>query len=309
MKSKTQSSNTPPYRGIAVPILTPFKEDQSIDFPVLEKLVDWLCQSAVSVLFPMGGSGEYSLLSVAERKEIIDCIVRTNGRRRLLFAGTGADSLAETLELTRYAQKAGCDGVGVVIPTHIPGTQQAIFEYYQAVDEVLEVPFMVYDPRGEGEHSVTPETMSAMVDKFRHLVAIKYRTLNGERMGLMTSAVSSRISVFSGSETVFLQDLSVGAVGCRGGGANFYPQIMEALQDCYQEGDLIEARRLQFSILEAIQALNPIYWPLSGKLVLQVLGIPIQPVTRQKGETPSAEAVRKLQDFYRVYLQKFKARA
>ena len=219
----------------------------------------------------------------------------------MLFAGCGTDTLAGTLELAKYAQQAGVDGINVVIPTTLAGTQQAIFDYYEAIDQALSIPFMIYDPRGEGEHSATPEIMAQMVEKFRNLVAIKYRTLNGERMGFMSAAVGNRLSIFSGSETVFLQDLSVGAVGCVGGGANFYPQIMASLQDFYEEGDLLEARRLQFSILEAINALNAIYWPLSGKIVMQVLGIPFKLVTRQQGTAPSEAVVRRLQDFYRSY--------
>lgn len=301
MNSKKNASV---YEGIAVPILTPFHDDKSIDYSVLETMIDWLCSSAVSILFPMGGSGEYSLLSQVERMAMIDCMVQVNDKRRLLFAGAGTDNLRDTLELSQYAQKAGADGVGIVIPTTLPENEQAMYDYFLEIDKAISIPFMIYDPVGEGPHSPSPALMTRMVDDFKNLVAIKYRTLNGERMGFMTAAVGSRISVFSGSETVFLQDLSVGAKGCVGGGANFYPQLMLELQQAFQRSDLLQARQIQFTILDAINALNNIYWPLSGKLIMQVLGIPYKPITRRVGPAPEAAAVAALQGYYKKLLKK-----
>ena len=291
------------YRGIIPPVLTPFKQDKSLDIPVLEKFIDWLCGQKVDILFPMGGSGEYQTLTVEERKEIIDCVVEAAAGRKRVFAGTGAATLAETLELCRYAEKKGADGVGVVIPTDIPGTEEAIFEYYRAVDEELSIPFMVYDPRGEGDHSATPALMRRMIDGFKNLVAIKYRTVNGESMGYMAREIAGDISLFSGAETVFLQDLSVGAVGCVGGGANFYPHIIWELQDRFEKNDLLGARQIQYQILEATTVLNRVYWPLSGKIILQELGFPFQPVTRVPTRPFTQEDVEHIREYYQTLLR------
>ena len=265
------------YRGIIPPVLTPFKQDKSLDIPVLEKFIDWLCGQKVDILFPMGGSGEYQTLTVEERKEIIDCVVN--------------------------AEKKGADGVGVVIPTDIPGTEDAIFEYYRAVDEELSIPFMVYDPRGEGDHSATPALMRRMIDGFKNLVAIKYRTVNGESMGYMAREIAGDISLFSGAETVFLQDLSVGAVGCVGGGANFYPHLIWELQDRFEKNDLLGARQIQYRILEATTVLNRVYWPLSGKIILQELGFPFQLVTRVPTRPFTQEDVEHIREYYRKLLK------
>lgn len=296
-----QSANHPHrlYHGVAVPMLMPFNEDKSIDWPALEKLTDWLTRSAVSILFPMGGSGEFGYLTLAERKQIIDTIIRVNQKQKMFIAGTGTSTLADTLELSLYAEKAGADGIGVVIPTTLDGTQQAIYDYYAAIDKAVSLPFMIYDPIGEGPLSPTPELMRKMVDEFNHLVAIKYRTLNGERMGFMTAAIGDDISVLSGSETVFLGDLSLGVVGCVGGGGNFYPELMASLQDFYTEGDIHEARRIQYRILQAIDVLNKVYWPLSGKIVLQEMGIPYKLITRVPQGTMDREGIAAIRGFYK----------
>jgi len=290
------------YHGIMTPVLMPFHEDKSLDFDALAKFIDWQCQQPVDILFPMGGSGEYWTLELEERKKIIDVVLEVAGKRKLVFIGTGADTLEETIELCQHSQHKGADGVGVVIPTNIPDEEDAIFSYYKAINDATDLPFMVYDPRGEGSHTATPALMRRMVDEFEHLVAIKYRTVNGENMGFMAKEVGDEISIFSGSETVFLQDLSVGCVGCVGGGGNFYPQLMKELQGNFEKGDLVAAREIQFKILDAIQVLNDVYWPLSGKVILQELGFPYKLVTRVPAQPYHNESINLIRDYFRKFL-------
>ncbi|MBC8183929.1 dihydrodipicolinate synthase family protein [candidate division KSB1 bacterium] len=291
------------YRGVVAPVLTPFKEDKSIDFPTYEKFVDWLCEQKLNILFPMGGSGEYQTLSVDERKEIIDTVVNISKGRKLFIAGTGASCLKDTIELSKYAEKKGADGVGVVMPTDISDEKNALFEYYKAVDDVISIPMMVYDPRGEGPHSASPEWMRCLIDELKNLVAIKYRTVNGEFMGSMAREIAADISILSGAESVYLQDLSVGAVGCVGGGGNFYPNVMWELQDKFEKGDIITARKIQYKILEALEALSKVYWPLCGKVVLQELGFPFKLVTRVKGSPFAEQDVENIRKYYRNILK------
>ncbi len=290
------------YRGIIAPVLTPFSEDKSVDFNTLEKFADWLCQQKVDILFPMGGSGEYQTLRIDERRQIIDTIVKAVAGRKQVFAGTGAATLEETIELSRYAAEHGTDGVVIVMPTDIPGNEESLFKYYKAVNDAIDCPFMVYDPRGEGDHSATPQLMRRMVDELDNLVAIKYRTVNGEYMGAMAREISDEISLFSGAETVFLQDLSVGAIGCVGGGANFYPELIRELQNRFLEGDILGAREVQYKILEATAVLENVYWPLSGKIVLQELGLPFKLITRVAGRAYTEESVSTIRKYYRELL-------
>ncbi|HDL18581.1 MAG TPA: dihydrodipicolinate synthase family protein [Bacteroidetes bacterium] len=290
-------------RGVIVPVLTPFRQDKSIDFATLEKLIDWLCEKKTHALFPMGGSGEYQTLSTVERKKMIDTVLQVNGERRICFAGTGGKNPAETIELSEYAQSQGADGVGVVIPDFIAGHRNAIFAYFQTIDRAVSIPMMVYDPRGEGDYSLTPGLMRRMINELQNLAGIKYRTTNAENMGNMAREITAEINLLSGNEATFLQDLAVGAVGCVGGGANFYPDLMWQLQNRFEQGNFAEARRIQFQILEAIQVLNRVYWPLSGKIVLRELGIPFQFVTRVPGKKVSGENVSFIREYYRRLLK------
>jgi 4-hydroxy-tetrahydrodipicolinate synthase len=289
------------YQGVIVPLLTPFQKDKSIDFKMLTQHVDWLCQRETDIIFAMGGSGEYQTLTLKEKKAIVDCVLDAAARRRIVFIGSGCDTLVRTLELSEHAAKRGAEGIGVIIPTSIQGSQQAIYDYYKEIDETIDLPLMIYDPRGEGVHSIEPETCTRLLDDCQNIVAIKYRTTDGERMGAMARAISHRMSLFSGAETVFLQDLCVGAVGCVGGGGNFYPGLMRSLQNAFENKDLARAKEIQFEILKAIDVLSSVYWPLGGKIVMKALGFDYSLVTRVEGNLASENDIDLIINFYQRY--------
>jgi 4-hydroxy-tetrahydrodipicolinate synthase len=291
------------FRGVIAPVLTAFKEDRSLDLDTYQQLIDWLCQSEIRGLFPMGGSGEYQTLSLAERKTIIDIVADVNKQRRIFIAGTGGNNLQETTQLSEYAQLKGADGVGIVIPDFIPADESSIFNYYKAIDQAITLPIMIYDPRGEGPYMATPALMRRLLDGLKNISGIKYRTTNAEYMANMAAEIASHISLLSGNECTYLQDLVIGAVGCVGGGGNFYPGLMWKLQDYFEQGDISNARALQYKIIAATYALNHVYWPLSGKIVLQELGIPFRLITRVKGNPFSAEDVQTIRTYYRELLR------
>lgn len=267
-------------RGVIAPALTPFREDHSIDFPVLERYIDWLCGQELDGIFAMGGSGEYQTLSLEERKQLMDCFTGVVRNRNVLIVGCGGKDLQETLMFSEYAQDRGADAVGIVVPEILPPDEERLFQYFQEVNRHVTVPIMVYDPYGEGDFSVSPELMVRMGTELSHIAGIKYRSVNGENMARMALAIAGKLSLISGNEATFLQDLAIGAVGCIGGGASIYPHWMSKLLHLAEAGDLPAARRIQFQILTALQVLNTVSWPLSGKIVLRELGIPFQPVTR-----------------------------
>lgn len=291
------------FRGIVVPQLTPFNRDKSLNTKIMAEHVEWLCTQHVNVLWPMGGSGEYQTLNIDERKEIINCVVDAAKGRVAVAPQTGGASLDETIKLSEYAQERGIDAISVVIPTDIPDTEDAIFNYFQNVDSAVSTPILIYDPRGSGPHSMTPQLMQRMIDEFANIVAIKYRTTDGEYMGNMTRAVKDQINVLAGSETVQLTDLAIGTVGVVGGGCNFYPNLLWRIQKKFENGDLLGAKEDQFLVLQACEELSRVYWPLSGKMVMQEIGIPFELVTRVPAQPYSPEDEKALREYYRKLLK------
>jgi 4-hydroxy-tetrahydrodipicolinate synthase len=267
-------------RGVIVPMLTPFNCDNTLDVKTLEHFTGWLCRQRVDVLFPMGGSGEYTCLTTEERKRIIEIVISSSGERVPVVPGTGGTSLEETMILSLFAQQRGADAVGIVVPGFVEASEEAIFDYFKQINMVLNIPIMIYDPRGSGEHSVTPCLMKRICNELSKVEGIKYRTTDGERMARMVREVGGKVAVLSGVESVFLSDLAVGVVGVVGGGGNLFPRLLAEIQKQFESGDIEAARKAQFRIFGIYEVLDRVSWPLSGKIALHALGVPFKPVVR-----------------------------
>ncbi len=285
-------------KGIVVPMLTPFNEDKSLDEKTLAVFTDWLCNKGLDILFPMGGSGEYSYLEIAERKRITDIVVEASQKRVPVVPGTGGTSVSETVELSLYAQQHGADGVSVVVPGFIEPNEDSIFEYYAAINNKLDIPIMIYDPKGSGKRSITPGLLKKMSDELKNIKAIKYRTPNGELMSKMIKEVGGKVAVLSGVEFVFLSDLAVGVKGLTGGGANIFPGLLKTIQKEFEAGNIDTARQAFFRVLDHNEILNIIKWPLSGKIALEAMGVPFKPVTRQKIGKYTVKAAATIQEYF-----------
>lgn len=284
--------------GIIVPMLTPFNDDTTLDGETLEHFTDWLCRRRVDVLFPMGGSGEYAYLTTEERKRVIDIVVPSSGKRVPVMPGTGGTSLEETLSLSLYAQQKGADAVGIIVPDFIEPSEETIFQYFQQIDSALNIPVMIYDPRGSGKNSITPQVMKRMADEFNNVKGIKYRTTDGERMARMVKEVGDKIAVLSGVEGVFLTDLAIGVAGVVGGGGNLFPELLADVQTQFELGNITQARQAQFRILDMNEVLDRIQWPLSGKIALDAMGVPFQPVVRLVPERYSKQDAQYIREYF-----------
>ncbi len=295
------------FEGVVTPMVTPFHDDSSLDLPALETFTNWLCEREVNILFPVGGSGEYQTLKVDERKEIIRVVVETAGGRKKVVPGVGGRNLKETLTLVEEAQKVGADGVSVVIPTEMGeyleelsvyyGKAASDFEtllnYYKKINSELDIPFMVYDSRGQ----LTEKQMREFVAELDQFKGIKYRTNNEEHFADIVYASGGTVNILSGIEYIYLGNLAMGAKGVVGGGANYFPYLMARLKTQFESGQIEAARKTQYLLIAAGKSMAGVSWPLSAKLILRKLGLPIQPVTRVKTHKHASENEAHMLDF------------
>lgn len=285
-------------KGLVAPLLTPFKKDKALDEKALEIFVQRLSSKNVNVLFPMGGSGEYETLALEERKRIIEVTLSACRGKIAVVPGTGGKSLRETIELSHYAQARGAYGVTIVIPDFLEPGEEAIFSYFHQIGADVDVPIMIYDPRGSGPRSVSPGLMKRMATELKKIAGIKYRTTDGEKMAYMMKEVGEITAVLSGVESVYLSHLAIGVAGLVGGGGNIYPNLLAEIYIRFAAGELTSAREAQFKVLEALRVLEEGGWPLSGKLALKALGIPYEPVTRVPAKPISKDQEKKILNYF-----------
>jgi dihydrodipicolinate synthase/N-acetylneuraminate lyase len=271
------------FRGVTVPMVTPYLPDDisRIDHAVLEQFTDYLCGSGVSALFPASGMGQWMHLTLAEKKAMLDTVIRASAGRKPVFAGIGSSvGYEETYEMMAYGEKAGAVASFSVTPpswerseaTGLFVDQEEVFRYYQSVDERAQLPFAVYD--FFAAISIKTAERLSHLPNFK---GMKYRTTDALAMLRMLKAVDGRVAPSTGVEHVTLPALACGYVGVVGGGPNVIADLVVDLVEAFHRGDLNRARELQHIVCEA----NDRFEDLGGggfgsKLVLsEIIGVPI----------------------------------
>jgi 4-hydroxy-tetrahydrodipicolinate synthase len=306
------------------PVLTPFRLDRSIDYAAWERLVAWLIERKVDALFVGGGSGEWSFLTPEERVELTRRAATVASREVPIVSNSLGGDFEETLSLSRRMVDAGADFLGIVIPRFVqPGTpaslppfyerdtaaeipftafdstlQEPIYAFFHRLSETFPFPIMLYDPPGSGEYGLQPLWLRRL-SGLKSIVALKKTTRDLRLFSQLIEAAGEGFAVIAGDETVMLPCLAVGAVGCIGGGANMFPELMLRLYDAHGKGDLELARAAHYAIERANRLVERVGWPLAGKIALQARDLPVEPVTRIEMPGVRSEDHRQLVAYFR----------
>jgi dihydrodipicolinate synthase/N-acetylneuraminate lyase len=287
------------FRGVIPPVLTPFKDDGTLDEVGLSTMVDWFCHRPVSGLFMMGGLGEWRHLDWAERERVIRISAEAAaGRLPVVPHIGGCNDVQNIIRLGKVATQVGAYAVALIIPEDIPEGPDPLFEHISSVAQAVDLPLALYDNIGSGPRSVTPDVMRRMLDAGINLVAMKYRSLRGDDMLAMVEAARGQVDVLAGAETVFLPTLAVGGVGVIGGGCNLYPGILTGIQRDFEAGRHEKAIKGQREVNRLLALSDRVSWPLAGKVVWGAWGLPVRPVTRAACERRSREAIRDVQEAF-----------
>jgi len=270
-------------RGPIVPMLTPFDDDNSIDENTLRRFTDWLISQEVSALFPIGGSGERVALTKEEKRLIMKIVIEQADKRIPVWPGVGGSDLGETIELAQYAINLGADGVVVVIPKEIEPSQEDIFNYYKEIDKNIDIPIYIYEPGGYEPYSITPELFKRLAE-LPHIAGIKDSSSNMNKITRMVMETQgSKVQVIQGNEVLYLVSLPLGIAGVIGGGCNIYPSLLRGLLKAYEAQELESARNFQWDIIRSWDILAK-SWPLTGKILLSMVGIPFRHICRVKSK-------------------------
>jgi len=227
-------------KGVIVPVITPFEKDEALDEDSLRKVVDFLIESKVNCLFPLGATSEFYRLTQEEKKKVIDVVVdQANGKIPVM---PGCHSLATKLsiELARYAKDAGANGICLLQPYGMDTlSEDALFGHFKDVSDAVDLPVMLYSEMG-----VVNEPSLELVDKLANLsniMGIKLSTFDMFRTQRGIKLFGDRIAVCTGIESVYLFGLMAGAAGGTLGTANMIPEFWVKMFDLFSKGSVREA--------------------------------------------------------------------
>src|SRR5574337_1244162 len=215
------------FQGSMVALVTPFK-DGRIDEPALRELVEFHIKNGTDVLVPCGTTGESPTLSHDEHRRVIELTVDAANGRIAVIAGTGSNSTAEAIDLTRYAKQVGADGALLVLPYYNKPTQAGLIAHCRAVADAAGLPLILYNIPGRTGVNMLPETLAALADH-PYIVGMKEATRSEERMTQDIVLCGDRLSFLSGDDTLTLPLLAVGGRGVISVIANIIPREVSDL--------------------------------------------------------------------------------
>jgi 4-hydroxy-tetrahydrodipicolinate synthase len=242
------------FKGSLVALVTPMQADGSLDAKGFSEFVQWQIAEGTQGLIPVGTTGESPTLSHAEHHKVVDLCIEAAGGRVPVIAGTGSNSTAEAVDLTRHAKAAGADAALVVTPYYNKPTQEGLYLHFMAIADAVDLPILIYNipPRSVVDMSV--ETMARLA-KHPNIVGVKDATANLTRPQHTAAACGADFCQLSGEDHTALAFLAAGGHGCISVTANIAPRLCREMHDAWAEGRLADALAVQARLLAVHDAM------------------------------------------------------
>lgn len=263
-------------QGTYTALITPFTGGK-VDWATLERLIEAQIAAGVEGIVPCGTTGESPTLDHDEHQEVIAFTVRTAKKRTQVIAGTGSNSTAETLELTRFAEKAGADGCLLVSPYYNKPTNEGLTRHFRAVADAVGIPLIMYNVPGRTGSRMSPELI-AKLSEHKNLCAVKDATGEMDMASDIQRLCGDRLALLSGNDSMTLPIIAIGGRGIISVMSNLIPKEVKALTDAALSGDVAKARAKHLEL-----------WDLGKHLFLEANPIPVKAAAKAMGLIPDEE--------------------
>ena len=251
-------------------IATPFDE-RGINFEEYKKLVEFQIVQGADAIIVCGTTGESSTMSNTEKEDLIKFTVDIVDKRIPVIAGTGGNNTANVIELSKYAETVGADGLLVVTPYYNKTTQQGLVSHYTAIANSVSLPIILYNVPSRTGLNITPETYLEL-SKIENIVAVKEASGNISQVAKIAELCGDNLNIYSGNDDQVLPILSLGGLGVISVLSNIYPKYVHNMVINYLSGKHKEALKAQLNSLSLINALFSEVNPIPIKEALNILG-------------------------------------
>lgn len=275
------------FHGSMVALVTPMQANGVIDVESLRHLVEWHISEGTDAIVVLGSTGEASTINSAERKLIIQQAIEQANGRVPIIAGSGSNSTALAIHMTKEAMEAGADACLLVTPYYNKPTQEGLYLHFKAVAEAVPIPQILYNVPSRTVCDLLPETIARLAD-LSNIVGIKEATGDMDRLRTILSLVGNSIDLYSGDDATSLDFMLTGGRGVISVTANVAPALMHDMCMYALKKDSIKAKECN----DQLEALNhdlfietnpiPVKWALHtmGKIPLGIR-LPLTPFSEQ----------------------------
>lgn len=264
------------FKGSGVALITPFTE-KGVDFPKLEELLNWHVKEGTDAIIICGTTGEGTTMTEAERKETIKFTVDVINKRIPVIAGTGSNNTLSAIEMSKYAESVGVDGLLVITPYYNKTNKRGLFEHFKAIDEAVKTPIILYNVPSRTGMNITPEDLLKL-SSLPNVVAIKEASGNLSQVAKIKALLKDSIDIYSGNDDQIVPILSLGGSGVISVAANIIPKDLHNICKYYFDGQVKESSDLQLKYLNLINNLFIETNPIPIKEAMNIMGFEVGPL-------------------------------
>ncbi|MBQ4519487.1 MAG: 4-hydroxy-tetrahydrodipicolinate synthase [Bacteroidaceae bacterium] len=261
------------FKGMGVALITPFKEDGSVDYPALMRMVDHLVQNGADFLCVLGTTAETPTLTTEEKREITRLVVeRVNGRIPIML-GCGGNNTQAVIDSLKNDDFTGIDAILSVVPYYNKPSQEGIYQHYKAIAESTDLPIVLYNVPGRTGVNMTAETTLRIARDFKNVIAIKEASGNITQMDDIIKNKPENFDVISGDDGITFPLITLGAVGVISVIGNAFPKEFSRMTRLALQGDYANALKIHHSFTELFSLLFVDGNPAGVKAMLNAMGM------------------------------------
>ena len=263
-------------KGVFTAIVTPFKEDESVDEDSLRKLVEEQINAGVSAIVACGTTGESPTLDYDEHEKVVEvCIDQAKGRCEIM-AGTGSNSTREAIQMTIHAKKAGATSSLQVVPYYNKPTQKGLYEHFKAIADEVDLPMVVYNIQGRTAINLDTSVLAELA-KHKNIIGVKEASGSISQVMDVIKSVPKDFSVLSGDDKLSLPLIAVGGHGVISVASNIIPKRIVDFVKLGLDGNFIAMKEEHYRLEE-----------LFTKLFVETNPIPVKKILALKGKIKSS---------------------
>jgi 4-hydroxy-tetrahydrodipicolinate synthase len=275
------------FKGTGVAIVTPFKNDSSIDFAALGRVINHVIGGGVNYIVALGTTGESVTLTKEEKKAIISYVVEIIDGRVPLMVGIGGNSTQEVINSVRHSNLTGVDGILSVAPYYNKPTQKGIFQHFKAIATSSPLPVILYNVPGRTSCNITSDTCLELAHACENITGVKEASGDISQIMRIIKSKPDNFSVISGDDMMTIPIIAAGGAGVISVLANAFPGQTSEIVTHSLKGNFKSARELQFRFLEMTELLFIEGNPSGVKAMMSLMNIcqntlrlPLVPVSR-----------------------------
>lgn len=259
-------------KGAITAIVTPFKEDGSIDEQALRNLVEFQIKNKIDGIVPCGTTGESSTLNYEEHEKVIEIVIDATKGKVPVIAGTGSNSLREAIDMTKEAAEAGADASLQVCPYYNKPTQEGLYRHFSEIAKAVDIPIIIYNIQGRTGVNMETSTLARLAKEHSNIIGVKEASGNIAQMMDVISMLPKNFDVLSGDDNLTLPLMSLGGKGVISVASNIIPKNMHELTEYALKGNFAEALKIHYRLL-----------PLFRGIFIETNPIPIKAALAMKG--------------------------